>query len=99
MVELLTVRRRWDDPRTAVVPLAAIESPWWTGATGGIGIRNPREYVHGFVRCDTSGDQGFPGHPQYNAGESCRLPVCVLRRENDPTLFEILVKLAGPEPR
>lgn len=46
------VRRQWNDWRQATYRLSDLEGAHWGTLSGGVRVRTPQPFLHGYVQCD-----------------------------------------------
>ncbi|MEX2205494.1 MAG: hypothetical protein WEF50_04625 [Myxococcota bacterium] len=94
----IVVRRQWNDWRDARIPLSEFQGPHWDDESGGVHAVAPQYFIHGYVYCTSLGDQEFAHSCAHGRGPH-RIKVCVVKKANDPKVFESLVAEAGPKPK
>jgi hypothetical protein len=93
----VVIRRQWNDYRDARVPIGVFQEPHWSCESGGVNALAPQYFIHGYIYCDSLGDQEF-GHSCAHGRGPHRIKVCVVRKANDPRVFAQLLAEAGPKP-
>jgi len=82
---LVTVRRRWNDPQSARVPLDALREPAVRNDPGGICGPAPRPFLTARVWCDhLVGGAGL--HACDAASAPHELELVILERDNPPDI-------------
>ncbi len=92
----VAVRRSWRDSRVAVYRLEDVQDVHWSVGQG-LMARAPRHFLQGYVWCDGmvvgtlvhSGTLGPCPH---------RVPICIVKKDNERGVFEEFVSQAGPRP-
>jgi hypothetical protein len=91
---IIHVRRQWNDYRNASYKLADIDGLHWTAYSGGVRQRAPREFLHGYVRCDAM-LSGMVAHSGLHGPCPHRIKVCIVKSAN-PSTFAHLLELCPP---
>jgi hypothetical protein len=78
---LVVLRRRWNDPHSAKVPLAALRELVIKNDPGGVCSPTPRPFPYARVWCDQLID-GRAIHPCHSATAPHELQLCVLETDN-----------------
>jgi len=86
---LVWVRRQWNGTLGAAYALSALERPHWSDASGGVGRRANRLYVHGYVQCDGM-VEGELDHSCEHGPPPHRIKVCVVARDNTAAVMRDL---------
>jgi hypothetical protein len=95
---VVKVRRQWNDAeRIATYPLEALEGVRWDTSSGGVQAPCPQPFLHGYVWCDDALD-GELAHSCAHGDGPHRIKVCIVKKNNDPSIFARLVEQAGPKP-
>ena len=82
---MVTVRRRWNDPYSARVPISALREPVIKNDPGGVCSPIPRPFPYARVWCDQLID-GRAIHACDLATAPHELHLCVLETDNDAEL-------------
>ena len=85
----VTVRRRWNDPQSARLPLDALRELTVRNDPGGICGPTPRPFLSARVWCDHL-DGGAELHPCDPATAPHELEVVILERDNEPATMSRL---------
>lgn len=93
----IVVRRQWNDWRRATIEYSRFESPHWSNESGGVRARAPRYYVHGYVWCNSI-IEGELAHSCSHGEGPHRIKVCIVKGDNNPSVWHELAKQAGPNP-
>ena len=84
--DLVTIRRRWNDPASARAPRNALRDLRIRSEPGGVCGPLERPFLHARVWCDhLVGDQAL--HRCESATAPHELEVCILERDNAPALY------------
>jgi hypothetical protein len=94
---LVTVRRQWNDWRTARYRMEDFASPHWSNISGGVGAKSPRFFIHGYVMCDGEVDGELP-HRGVHGPCPHRIKVCVVAKDNTTEVIDTLKSEAGERP-
>jgi hypothetical protein len=92
----VTVRRHWKDWQTDVVDLRDLEDLRWASISGGAHVPSPHPFIHGYVNCEKvpnvahSGIHGTCPH---------RIKVCIVKKDQEPSIYRALLEIAGPKPK
>jgi hypothetical protein len=90
------IRRQWNDWRIGSVQLSQIEGLHWDDYSGGVWKRAPQLFIHGYVYCtDVDGEIS---HSCLHGPPPHRIKVCVVKKDNAPRVFEMLLAIVGPKP-
>jgi hypothetical protein len=81
----VVVRRRWNDPSSARVPLSALQGLAIKNDPGGVCSPIPRPFICGRVWCDQLID-GLAIHACNPATAPHELQLCVLETDNSPEI-------------
>lgn len=95
---LVWVRRQWNDWRQAKHRLCDFDGPRWSDMSGGVHARAPQPFMHGQVWCDGM-LEGEVAHTGSHGPCPHRITVCVVKRDNAPAVYAMLLKRAGPKPQ
>jgi hypothetical protein len=95
--DFIFVRRQYDDYRIAKYRLSDISDIKWDWISGGAMVRTSRPFLYGKVICDAMVD-GELAH--YGIHGSCPhfIKVCIVKKDNDPEVYNLLLEKAGPKP-
>lgn len=93
----LWIRRQWNDWRIAKVSFDNLEDPHWDTFSGGVFQEAPQPFIHGYVWCCDV--QGEIAHSCAHGEGPHRIKVCVVKKDNDPKVFDELLDWVGPKPR
>ena len=88
-VEKVVVRRRWDDPRAAEVPLDSLWDLFIRSEPGGVCGALPRSFLYGRVWCDKVSAATL-GHSCVAESRPHELLVCVLPTDNLAEFYQRL---------
>ena len=91
------VRRQWNDWKIAKYRLSDIQNPHWSDTSGGVFARAPQPFIHGYVQCDLA-VEGEVAHSGVHGSCPHSILVCVVKKDNKPAIFKLLVAQAGPKP-
>lgn len=78
----VTVRRQWNDYRTLAVPLSDLWGFHWRQASGGVGQRLPRPFLHARMWCDSIPDGSDFPHSCRHGPPPHAILVCVCKEDN-----------------
>jgi hypothetical protein len=96
---IVKVRREPGDYRIASYPLDAVENPHWDRVSGGVQAPAPRDLLYGYVMCNEM-IAGEVAHSGLHAGPCPHnIKVCILKKDNEPTVYAQLAEEAGPKPK
>ena len=98
MSEKLNIRRQWNSLRVGEVPLEAFDDPHWRSTSGGVRARSPRPFVHGYISCDSL-TGGEIDHSCLHGPCPHRILVCVVKKDNEASIFATVCKIADMNPR
>lgn len=90
------IRRQWNDWRTAEVEFSKIESLRWDVVSGGIHAPAPQPFVHGYVQCTDV--RGEIAHSGLHGECPHRIKVCIVKKENEPEVWDKILNIVGPKP-
>ena len=92
---IVYIRRQWNDWRIAQIPLRNLTNLHWDNFSGGVFAKAPQFFIHGYAWCtNIEGDIAHScmhGHPPHS------IKVCVVKKDNDPTIFSLLLDVVGPK--
>ena len=98
MSKKLNIRRQWNSWRVGEVPLEAFDDPHWRSTSGGVGARSPRPFIHGYISCDSLTGGEIDHSCRHGAGPH-RILVCVVKKDNEASIFATVRKMADMNPR
>jgi hypothetical protein len=79
------IRRQWNDWRIAEADLSDISNLHWDNVSGGVYARCPRNFIHGYISCDSYiGD--LPHSCAHGKGPHS-IKVCIVKKDNDKEVF------------
>ena len=90
------IRRQWNDHRIGSVLLCKISDLHWSEISGGTQVRAPRPFLHGYVSC--ADVEGEIAHSCEHGEGPHRIKVCLVKKDNDPKVFERLLEVVGQRP-
>jgi hypothetical protein len=90
----VVVRRQWNDWRAAGYRLEDVLDIHWDVMSGGIRQRAPRRFLYAYVDCAAMID-GEIAHSGIHGPCPHQIKVCILKKDNDPRVFKLLVERAG----
>ncbi len=93
----VTVRRQWNDYRTAEVMFDSIEDLHWDTISGGVNAPAPQPFIHGYVYCDQV--DGEIAHSCEHGEGPHRIKVCIVKKDNDIKTWQLLLDIVGPKPK
>jgi hypothetical protein len=91
------VRRQWNDYRKALYRVKDINGLHWDLVSGGIQARAPQYYLAGYVQCDAM-LEGDLAHSGVHGSCPHSIKVFIIKKDNDPRVFEGLAEGAGEKP-
>lgn len=94
---VVKVRRHWNDWRIATYHLADLGGVHWDTMSGGVQSTAPQPFLHGYVVCAQMLD-GELAHSGAHGPCPHEIKVCVVKKDNAPTIFAGLCTAAGPKP-
>lgn len=94
--EFVTVRRQWNDWRQGKVKLVDLADLHWDWTSGGIQAPAPQPFIHGYVSCDKI--EGEVAHSCLHGEGPHRIKVCLVKKDQSPGTWEVLLAIAGPKP-
>lgn len=96
--KFIWVRRQWNSWRKAKYRLSDVQNVRWDTFSGGVYAPTPQPFLHGYVWCD--------GYLEGELDHSCghgdyphNIKVCIVKKDNNPAIFKLLVEQAGPKPK
>jgi hypothetical protein len=96
-VELVTVRRQWNDWRHATVPISELDRLHLSDVSGGVAVRAPREFLHAYILCSAIVDGEIAHSCRHGRGPHY-IKVCIVQRDNPKELYKRLKDQAlGPK--
>jgi hypothetical protein len=95
-IDVIVVRRHWNDWRSATYRRTDVSELHWTGVSGGVRVPLPAPFVHGYVLCDGM-ISGELAHSCAHGPPPHRISVCVLKIDN-PKLWRDIEREIGPRP-
>ena len=84
------VRRQFNDYRDAKYELDAFESPHWDTMSGGVNAIALQPFIHGYVMCNEM-IEGELAHSGTHGPCPHRIKVCVVKKVNDPDVYNYLL--------
>jgi len=93
---VIYIRRQWNDHRIASVSFENIGGLRWSDMSGGVHARAPQSFIHGYVSCDDI--HGEIGHSCRHGHGPHNIKVCIVKKDNDPSTWDKLLKIVGPKP-
>jgi hypothetical protein len=93
----VVIRRQWNERRRATYRLSDISQVHWDTISGGVRARAPQPFLHGYVWCDDVLEGELAYSCRHGDGPP-QIKVCIVKEDNDPTVFARLVADAGPKP-
>ena len=83
----VSVRRHWSDPRGARRRASDLHGLHWDTISGGVDVKSPRPFLHGYIWCDRLTDASdFPHSCAHGRGPH-RIKACVVKKDNPPAVF------------
>jgi len=82
------VRRQWNDWRIGEVKISGITDLHWDDISGGVWVKAPRPFLHGYVWCDEI--VGEIAHSCMHGEGPHRIKVCIVKKDNDASTFKQL---------
>ena len=95
--ETIRVRRHWNDWKTADFRLGDLEGLHWDTVSGGVGVRSPRLFLHGYVWCNAM-VAGEVAHSCVHGEGPHRIKVCIVKKDNAPAVYRRLEQQAQKAP-
>lgn len=95
--EPVVVRRQWNDSSLASYHLCDIDGIHWDTVSGGFRAPTPQPFLHAYVNCQGMID-GQVSHSGSHGSCPHQIKVCIVKKDNDPALFEHLSSMAGVKP-
>jgi len=95
-IDVITVRRHWNDWRSATYRRTDVSELHWTNVSGGVRAPLPAPFVHGYVLCDAM-ISGELAHSCSHGPPPHSILVCVLKKDN-PKLWPKIEREIGPRP-
>jgi len=86
---IVTVRRQWSSYLSADYLLDDVDDLHWSDVTGGINVRTPRPFIHGYVLC-TQMIRGDLDHSCAHGPPPHRIKVCLVKVDNKRLWPQIL---------
>ena len=83
------VRRQWNDWRKARVRVRDLQGLHMTDTSGGINVRAPRDFLHGYIWCNQLLEGELAHSCSHGAGPH-RIKVCVIKKDNIPSTLRLL---------
>jgi hypothetical protein len=93
---LVSVRRQWNDYRTATVRLDHLRHFHWREESGGVRARSPRPFLHARMWCDAI-VAGELAHSCAHGEGPHEILVCIVKKDNLKSVFSQLERLADEE--
>ena len=95
--EIIWVKRSPTDWESAKYPFEALENPCWGDYAGGLQVPLPYPFIQGYVWCNGM-VEGEVAHSGSHGPCPHRIKVCVIKRYNDPKVYDKLISIVGPGP-
>jgi hypothetical protein len=92
---IVKVKRTWNDWRVSEVELSDLSNLHWDRYSGGVKAPCPQYFIHGYIMCDKC--KGNLVHSCMHGPSPHLIKVCMTKTDN-PKIFPILNKIAGPKP-
>ena len=96
MTDTIKVRRQWNDWQIGSVPWSSLMDPRWDWLSGGVQVRTPQPFIHGYVLC--SEVDGELAHSCLHGEGPHRIKVCLVKKDNDSATWKKLLEIVGPKP-
>ena len=90
----VTVRRQWNDYRTATVKLSALYDFSWREFSGGVHARSPRPFLHARMSCDAIIDGELPHSCRHGQGPH-EILVCIVKKDNTRAVLKSIDAESG----
>lgn len=94
----VVVRRQWNHWEEATYRFESLEDVHWSSISGGVQAPTPRPFLHAYVICDAMID-GAIAHSGIHGLCPHRIKVCIVKKSNDPKIFQELVEMAEESGR
>ena len=78
---IITIRRQWNDWKTAKVSLRDLSGLHWDNESGGVRARSPQLFLHGYVFC-TAILEGEISHSCRHGKPPHNIKVCIVKQDN-----------------
>jgi len=91
--ETVTVRRQWNDWRTATLRVEDLYDLHFTSFSGGISVASPRPFLHGYCSCHAFID-GEVAHSCIHGSAPHWIKVCVVQMDNSKAAYKRLAAKA-----
>ena len=95
--ETVTVRRHWNDYRSATLRLELLHDLHFSDMSGGVHARSPRPFLRGYCSCDAFID-GKVAHSCRHGRGPHWIKVCVVQKDNSKSLYARLAASAKNTP-
>ena len=95
--DLVVVRRQWNDSLATSYRLKDIDGVRWDTVSGGFREPAPQPFLHAYVNCRGMTDGGV-SHSRIHGSCPHQIKVCIVKKDNDPAVFEYLKNMAGTKP-
>ena len=95
---IIAVRRQPNDWRIAKYYKSQIENIHWDIVSGGVKSRSPQYFPYGYVWCNDQ-IEGEVAHSGVHGPCPHRIKICIVKKDNDPSVIKQLVKQIGPRPK
>lgn len=96
--QIVWVRRQWDDSwRKASYRPRDIWNIHWDWVGGGVQAPTPQPFLHGYVSCRGM-LEGELAHSGSHGPCPHVIKVCIVKKDNPPSVFSRLAEAAGPKP-
>ena len=93
---IIRIRRQWNDWQIASVHLSQIWELRWDRIGGGIRVPAIQPFIHGYVLCTDI--DGEIAHSCSHGPPPHSIKVCVVKKDNRPEVFNLLLEIVGPKP-
>lgn len=93
---IIRIRRQWNSYQIAAVHLSQIRELHWDRSSGGVQAPTPQPFIHGYVWCTDI--DGEIAHSCVHGSAPHSIKVCVVKKDNRPEAFSLLLETVGPKP-
>lgn len=90
------VRRQWNDWRVGKVRFNDLQGFHWDWCSGGVMAPAPQPFIHAYTSCDCI--NGEIAHSCAHGEGPHDIKVCVVKKDNKPSTFELIKSIVGPKP-
>ena len=91
---LVTVRRQWNDWRTAEYKLCNVDGLHLSDQSGGVNASASQEFIHGYVQCDGM-ESGELAHSGSHGPCPHQIKVCFVKKDNNKKVFALVSQMAS----